>query len=92
MGTVVVRCVDVETAFPDVYSRDFCCDSCHEDAEYFGYDWCEPRPPAKNGGSQRLDRVRVFGQVCCAVRSERWTRDDWARLARAERRRLRIDD
>ena len=73
-------------------SCESCCSSCHEDAEldYYGGWMCQPEPP----DTPRHRRSgRIYADVCCTVAKTvgAWTRGDWARAVRLQRKMLRIE-
>lgn len=86
---LVVRCADVATALPDDHSTDLCCDSCHEEQDYGYADMPEAYPSDKQGWVDLWADSRILAVICCRVKTDEWTRETWARLARAARSRVR---
>ena len=81
-------------AVKEHFGRGNCCSTCHENAERDVYGgWMgEGYPPTRPGRSCSAKHPygRVTCNICCEVRivtnSYEWTRDDWAAMARIQRR------
>lgn len=59
-----------------------CCDSCHDDADDYGYDLFEIEPP-----NRHRQRRRTYAVVCCAHTSlvRAWGAKEWAAALRRKR-------
>ena len=75
---IYLNCLD----FHDGHSDDdpfYCCTSCHEDQNEYGYYLCCPEYPGK---------MDVEAEVCCSINNDPYlTRDAWARAIIAWRKR-----